>query len=154
MPEPTPYDTAMSADPAADRWGFFSIDPWDGGAGVFLWFASAEDLLGTVREGEVALYLADDDAAADALRGRIDAALDALRGGSDPEAVLAGLDDVCAADVLWAGTLDGLMTGDHEWARGLRASFRGDGMEDGDAGPVAEDEHEAFIAFVREYVEG
>jgi len=151
--ESTPYDSAADADPEVNRWGFFSVDPWVGGAGVLLWFASPEEMLRTIREGEVSLYLADDDAAADALRTRIDAALEGLGRDGDPHAILADLDDICEADVLWVGTLDDLMVGDNEWACDLRATFRRDDAEDDDVGPISPDEQQAFVAFVREYVE-
>ena len=153
--QPSPYDAAINADPETHPWGFFSADPWAGGAGVLLWFESPEHLLAGVREGEPALYLSD---AADiaALQGNVDQLLARLTQGEDAHAVLAELDDACEACVVWSGHLDDLLRSNDEWAVERRVEFRNPDVDnedpEADASPIPADERAAFVDYIRTYV--
>jgi hypothetical protein len=153
--QPTPYDAASTADPETHPWGFFSVDPWAGGAGVLLWFESPEQLLAGVREGEPALYLSDADAVA-TLQGNVDQLLTRLAQGEDAYAVLAELDDTCEGCVVWFGQLDDLLESDGEWAVERRVEFRDPDVDAGDpkadASPITADERAEFVDYIRAYV--
>lgn len=148
------YDAASAADPRTHPWGFFSSDPWAGGAGLFLWFASPLNLLAAVREGEAALYLTDPAEIAQ-FESKVDAATAALEGGAEATTVLAQLDAICEADVHWVGTVDDLMTSEDLWAFELRIAYRSNGDEDSDDGsPIPAAERDDFIDFLGEHFVG
>jgi len=153
--QPSPYDAAITADPETHPWGFFSVDPWVGGAGVLLWFESPEQLLAGVRECEPALYLSDADDIA-ALQENVDQLLARLAQGEDAYAILAELDDRCEACVVWFGQFDDLLRGGDEWAVERRVEFRAPDVDveepEADASPITADEHADFVNYIRAYV--
>jgi hypothetical protein len=154
-------DASREADPRRCPFGFFSSDPHPWGLGMFHWYPTLDDLFrAIIRDVPAAFIVTGPQAVAEA-SARIEAAVagfpDTQRlGAACSQALREALKAVQCLD--WIGTFDDLCSSDHDWARELRERFRdgSDTEEEGGGGrsldrPIAAEEREEFVGFVREY---
>jgi len=141
------YRQAVERDPRSFAFGYLAGDLHTGAYGAFLWFASADEMLDFLCTTEVALLQFDEQDAtriAASLRRAIGTTRDVAR--LDRHALSAALEGW--SQILWIGRFVDLCEKGGSFEKSHRSEFRavcGLGMH---AGPIADDEIDAFIAFM------
>jgi hypothetical protein len=140
------YRAAAARDPRRFPFGYLAADP-TGAPGAFVWFPTAEQLVGCLVDTEVALLRFDADESAvisASLRRAIGSTRDVAR--LDRHAISAAFMGWC--EILWVGTLADLCTRGGMFQAALRADFRSDLGLGEHGGPIADDEVERFVAYL------
>lgn len=151
-PEDNPADAHRAAslrDPRRFAFGYLAGDPGTGALAPTVWFATMDDLIAFLLETEVALLQFEEREAQ-----RIAASLDRVIGTTrDPRRLDCG--DLTAAfegwcEILWVGTFADLCTRGGATQKSLRLTFRKDVRLGEHAGPIADDEIDDFVEWLRE----
>lgn len=142
------YRAAVSRDPRRFPWGYVAGDSSAGVLGSFLWFATPADLVAGLTRIEVDLLCFDERDAA-RIRRAVEQTCAATR---DPGRI--DLRALCTAfegwtEIVWLGRFVELCERGGELTTGLRRAFRETCDLGEHAGPIAEDERDAFVAYLR-----
>jgi len=142
------YRAAARRDPRVAPFGYLAGDPATGAGAPLVWFATPGELLGFLQDVEVALLQLDE-----LETSRIRASLVRAIGGRrtlasiDLERLSASFEGWSA--IHWLGSFAELCEKGGVASTSLRAEFRrASGLGD-HAGPISEDEQDAFVAFLR-----
>jgi hypothetical protein len=141
---------ASERDPRRSPWGFFCSDDHVFGAGLFLWFKTREGLLQFLADHEGADSEYHDKATLRPAMRKIANQILARRlglekGGERFNAVLKG-----HLDIEWIGEFKELLSGDHPFARKMRAEFF-NSEEGSPAHAIPAQEVADFIDLLRNY---
>ena len=154
-------DAASRLDPRPSHVGFSSSDFSLSGIGMFHWYPTLDELFRALIHDLPAAFVVDPPEAVAEASVRIEAAAAGFTGPDRTgpacfDALRTALKGIQRLE--WLGTFDDLCTSDHEWALALRERFRdGSDAEEEEGGgrpldrPIAADEQEEFVGFVREY---
>ncbi len=142
------YRAAVSRDPRHFPWGCLAGDSSAAALGPFLWFATPADLLAGLACIEVDLLCFDEDEA-ERIRRAVEQVCAATR---DPGRI--DLRALCMAfegwtEIVWLGRFADLCERGGELATGLRRAFREACKLGEHAGPIAEEECDAFVAYLQ-----
>ncbi|MEW6270443.1 MAG: hypothetical protein AB1689_14225 [Thermodesulfobacteriota bacterium] len=143
----TAYREAARRDPRRCPFGYLAGDPGSGARGCFVWFASLAELFDFLCETEVGLLQFDEAETrriADAL-GRVLARTRDVQRLSRDELSNA-FEGWC--EILWLGTFADLCSRGGDVQTSVRIAFRRELALGDHAGPIAEEELDAFVAFL------
>jgi hypothetical protein len=143
------HRAASLRDPRSYPFGYLAGDPDSGALAPMVWFATADELIGFLRETEVAL-LQFEPQEAERILVSIDRVIGATR---DPRRfdcgqLSAAFEGWC--EILWAGTFADLCTRGGSMQKSLRLAFRRDVRLGEHAGPIADEEIGDFVDWLRE----
>ena len=153
----TSLGRAAVANPATNTWGA-RVRAIEGsraeGVDCIVWFSDANALVSALAV-EIPLWNVDPANEDDTHRAQNIASIGGRivsGGGAGPETLkftIPALQQILSKDatIEWIGSLEGLMQGEQEYPIALRSQFRGGG--DGIV-PIADDEREAFLQFLRD----
>lgn len=139
-------DTASQRDPRSHRYGFYSVGPPIAAVGMFFWYSTPAEMV----RGIVMASALDDGPEGEELLALLRVADQAASLASDEcTAALKHLDQ----RLCWAGTYEGLSTGDNEFARELRADYRSmlDEEPDEPEAPIQTDEIDEWLEHLEAY---
>ena len=151
-PEDNPSDAHRAAslrDPRRFPFGYLAGDPGTGALAPTVWFETADELIGFLLDTEVALLQFEEREAQ-----RIAASLDRVIGTTrdprrlDCSELSAAFEGWC--EILWIGTFADLCTRGGRIQKSLRLAFRKDVRLGEHAGPIADDEIDDFVEWLRE----
>lgn len=142
------YLEAARRDPRRAGCGYIAGDPATGALGAFLWFASPGELIAFLQGPEVELLAFEPDD-----ERRIAASLRRVTRGVrsiarlDREALTAAFEGW--TEIVWLGTFADLVGRGGSFVTDVRLRFRcAHGLGE-HAGPIADDELDAFVHFLR-----
>jgi hypothetical protein len=150
-PENSPADahrTASLRDPRHHPFGYLAGDPATGALAPTVWFATIDELIAFLVETEIALLQFEADEAA-----RIAATLQREIGTTrdprrlEPARLSAAFEGWC--EILWVGTFADLCTRGGDVPKHLRLAFRDDVRLGKHAGPIADEELDDFVEWLR-----
>jgi hypothetical protein len=153
----TSLGRAAVADPDTNTWGarIVAIEGTRAaGVDAIVWFADANALVSALAV-EIPLWNVDPSSEDDTVRAQNIANIGSrivAGGGAGPETLqftIPALQQILAKDatIAWIGSLEGLLQGEQQYPIELRSEFRGGG--DGIV-PIAADERDAFVQFLRD----
>jgi hypothetical protein len=152
---PASYDTLATAcheaaarDPRRCGFGYLAGDPTTGAQSLFLWFRTRRELVDFLCTSEIALLQfepGDADRMAASLRRIVGTAGDLAR--LDRSALSACFEGWC--EILWIGTFADLCSRGGSVQTAVRAAFRTELGLGEHAGPIADDEVDAFVGYLR-----
>ena len=141
------YREVAGRDPRRFGYGYLAGDPATGAPGPLLWFATPDELFAFLRSTEVDL-LQFDDLDAQRLEASLGRAIGATRDLArvDRDALSAAFEGW--NEILWIGMFADLCAKGGALNTGLRAAFRREHRLGEHAGPIGEDEMDAFVAYL------
>jgi hypothetical protein len=142
------YGEAARRDPRHAGFGYLAGDPATGATGMFVWFATPDELLGFLQSVEIEL-LRFDEADARRVAGWLARAIGSTRNLKllDREALSSSFEGWC--EILWIGTFSELCEQGGPLLTSVRRTFRRERGLGEHAGPIGDDETDAFVAFLR-----
>lgn len=146
------YVEATRRDPRQAGFGYLAGDPATGATGMFVWFATPDELLGFLQSVEIEL-LRFDEADARRVAGWLARAIGGTRNLKllDREALSSAFEGWC--EILWIGTFSELCEKGGPLITDVRLAFRRERDLGEHAGPIGDDETDAFVAFLRSLTE-
>lgn len=144
------HDEAARRDPREAGFGYLAGDPATRALAAFVWFRSPAETFAFLAGAEVDLLRFEGD--------------DARRIASSVQRVLRGVETIARVDremlsacfegwseIVWLGTFADLCERGGAFPTDTRAAFRRERGTGEHAGPIAADEMEAFIAYLRSF---
>lgn len=144
------YVKAAARDPRVAGCGYLAADPATRAVGSFVWFATPGEMFDFLAGPEVDLLQFDD---ADSWRMAVSVRR-VLRGVESVARVNRDLLSACFegwTEIVWLGSFAELRERGGSFPTGLRASFRGENGSGNHAAPIADDEIDEFVAWLRAF---
>ena len=142
------YAAAAARDPREARFGYLAADPATGAVGALVWFPSLVELFAFLAGPEIDVLAFDE---ADARRMAVSVQRMTRGVGSLARVDREGL-SACFegwSEIVWLGSFAELCERGGPFATEMRAMFRRDGGTGDHAGPIADDELDAFVEWLR-----
>ncbi|HEY8514060.1 MAG TPA: hypothetical protein VIS07_00935 [Candidatus Binatia bacterium] len=143
------YREAAGRDPRDFPFGYLAGDPASGARGCFVWFATTGELIDFMIDTEVGLLQFDEPDAnviAAGIRRVMARTFDLSRAPRDELT-----EAFCGwCEILWLGTFGNLCSRGGDVQTSVRLAFRRARSLGEHAGPIADDEVDAFVEFLRE----
>lgn len=142
------HDEAARRDPREAGCGYLAGDPATRAVGSFVWFRTPADMFAFLAGPEIDLLRFEDED----VRRMVASVRRVLRGVTTLARVDCAMLSACFegwSEIVWLGTFAELRERGGTFRTDLRAAFRRASGSGDHAGPVDDDELDAFVAFLR-----